>query len=259
MGQGREEKTKMCGAKRIKSREGSVMKQGVMIALCGVLGVMSVSTTAHADELMVQVGAGSHQMHAPAYDAISAENSHAYSHIEVGYAAPRISEYVEGLLIVQAGGDSDATYRGSFTNSLRLDWRVQRVMAGADVGVQVGRFFRPSVKLGVGYAHQRLDLLSLSGEDYVDHAHDVVGFGAIGGRLMVPISIGPSSLTSAPRLKLGLQAHWGYMAQTMATFDELTQREQDEENPWTQESIDLGDLQTRGRLFMGGVFIQVRL
>jgi hypothetical protein len=221
--------------------------------------VMSLSPEAYADELMVQVGAGSHQMHAPAYDAISAENSHAYSNIEVGYTMPRISEYVQGLLVLQAGGDSDAAYHGSFANNLRLDWRVQRVMAGADVGVQVGRFFRPSVKLGVGYAHQRLDLRALSGEDYVDHAHDVVGFGAIGGRLMVPISIGSSSLTSSPRLKLGIQAHWGYMAQTQATFDAMTPREQDEEDPWTQEAIDLGDLQTRGRLFMGGVFIQVRL
>ncbi len=229
-------------------------------ALMSVVSMATMETGAYADEISFKAGGGSQMLKQPSYDAFARENKYAHVAVEVGYASRQRLSIIEPFLLVQTSGDP-GTYAQTFNGGLEQDLYAQRVMLGADIGVMVGRFFRPSVRLGGGYLHRKLEVyVPSSSQHYVEHTHDFVGFGEAGGSVIIPLFFGtPANPDSfGARLRLGASAHMGYMAQTTSTFDELEPQLDDE--TWPVEQVDYGELPAGGgRLFNVGVFVRFRL
>lgn len=227
-----------------------------LIAMC-VLVVVSAPALASANELSLKVGFQAQATRQPGYDAFGRENSIFASNLELGYANEEVLPSIQGILVLQGYEDAGYAHR-TFDDGLELGLQGQRVMVGADIGVMLGSYFRPSVRLGVGYSHMRLDMTLMDGQRYRDHAHDVVGFGALGGSAMIPLSLGQKDRMGRTRWKLGLQSHLGYMAQTRAQFDEMQAVESAEDDPWQRAAIDAGSLPGAGVTFDMSVFMSYR-
>lgn len=244
-----------CEVEKMSKSRAGVWGRGVVAA--SMLVTMAFPAMASAEEVSLKAGFQTQATRQPSYDAFGSENAIFASSLEVGYASESFLPGVQALLMMQ--GYEDAGYSNSiFNNGLELSLQGQRVMLGADIGVMLGRYVRPSVRLGVGYSHMKLDMRLMDGTQYRDHAHDVVGFAALGGSAMIPLSIGRKDLTGRTRWKLGLQSHLGYMAQTRAQFDEMEAVNRPEDEVWQRDTLDAGSLPSAGLMFDLGVFIGYR-
>ena len=223
----------------------------------GMLAALSAPAMVSAEEVSLKVGFQSQATRQPSYDAFGRENAIFASSVEIGYQSDAILPAVQGLLMLQ--GYENAAYNHSvFGDQLSLGLQGQRVMLGADIGVMLGRYVRPSLRLGVGYSHMRLDMRLMDGTQYHDHAHDVVGFGALGAAAMIPLSLGYRDSSGRTRWTLGVQSHLGYMAQTRAQFDEMEAVDRPDSEPWMRETLDAGSLPGAGVIFDMSIFLSYR-
>jgi hypothetical protein len=159
--------------------------------------------------------------------------------VEVGYGlGESLLPGLRGFVIYSGGGIGT---RRLFGGELRMDWRRDLFMLAAGWGPELWGFFRPSVRLGGGYALQSVEM-ETSGPKMTDYAHDLAGFAAISVEFFTPENF-------LGAFRLGLLVESGYLAQTSANFDEFSR----DGDGWTQQEAALGDLSASGEFFNIGV------
>jgi hypothetical protein len=198
-------------------------------------------------ELIFELRALSFHPTDSSFDALSDDDTYTGGMLGAGYDIGRLT--VPGLraYLLYFGGGTDIE---RFDGDLDMSWSRNLFMAAADFGPELFCFFRPSARLGVGYALQELDF-ETSGASRDDYAHDLVGLGSIGLEFFTPKDfLGP--------LRFSLIGEFGYQAQTQASFDEFS-AEHAEDDPWVRQEASLGELNTDGLFWDLGVGIRMDL
>lgn len=206
---------------------------------------------AQASELALELRINTHYITDASFDALSDENSTVGAQLAIGYDLSALGlPGLRSYLVYEGTGQTTSR----FDRSLDLQWERANLMLAADYGPDLFGFFRPSVRLGAGYVTQFL-MVSSSGPDLFDRAHDFGAFGALGFEAYIPYS------NTFSRVTFGLNGQYGYNWQTQASFDNLRAGDDayDEEDPWERQSVDVGTLQTRGQFWNIGLVARIPL
>jgi hypothetical protein len=183
-------------------------------------------------ELIFELRGQSFYTRDASFHALSDDQLHGGGHLSAGIDLGAWT--VPGLRghLVYMGGGVD---RSRFDDLVEFDWRRDVFMVAADWGPELWGVFRPSVRLGAGYAMQNLDVNS-GGSTLEDRTHDLAALGAVG----LEFYTRRGYLGAA---RIGFIGNFGYMAQTAATFDEL---EADSDDDFERQPVNFGALNTNG-------------
>ncbi|QED28294.1 hypothetical protein FRD01_13855 [Microvenator marinus] len=176
-------------------------------------------------------------------DFITDSNVIPITSISVGGSIPTLPELRAGV-IYQGNVEERVPYR---LTDLQFDWQLQQVMAFADYGVELFGFLRPSVRAGLGYSNQFVEV-ELNRSLYSDYAHDLV--------YMATANIDASfTIHQTPNFALRLAGLFelGWLGQTAAEFDEL---ERDKNDEWDRVPPTLGELNINGLRWSVGVGLE---
>lgn len=235
----------------------SLFSVGMMI-VGGLLGTALVSVDAfgveHPDELILEVHATSVHPGSDSVDAISDDGMIEGVALGLGYdLSGLVLPGLRGFVLFDAIGQSTERFNGA----AQLDWERQVVMVAADYGYDLLGFLRPSVRVGAGYATQKLGVHTsgAGGSRFVDRTHDLAATGAVGLELFVPFGDDPEGRLFFNRVTLGLGGHFGYMYQTAAEFDEL----EADGDSWQREALNFGALDMNGLYWNLGLTVRVRI
>lgn len=210
-----------------------------------------VTEEAQASELALELRINTHYVTDPSFDALSDENHTVGAQLAIGYDLSALGlPGLRSYLVYEGTGQNTSR----FNRSLDLQWERTNLMIAADYGPDLFSFLRPSVRLGAGYVTQSL-MVSSSGPDHFDRAHDFGAFAALGFEAYIPFS------NTFSRVTFGLNGQYGYNWQTEATFDNLRAGDDayDEEDPWQRQGVDFGTLQTRGQFWNIGFVARIPL
>ncbi|MFW5967951.1 MAG: hypothetical protein ACOCV2_10550 [Persicimonas sp.] len=179
------------------------------------------------------------------FDALTDYNAHPTGHFGVGYG---LSEWVPGLrgYVYYAG---TGLFPDRFGGELDMRWRRDMFLLAVDYGPEFWGFLRPSVRGGLGYALQTLDVWTDS-TNKRDTAHDPVAFGSVGLEAYTSRWLPGSA-------RAGLMTELGYLLQTPANFDGVQTRREDDE--WDRQPADYGNLHTSGLFWSLGIGLQFDL
>lgn len=236
-----------------------------MMVLAGFLGAGLVSVDASAaepeslvvsapqNELIVEIHSAMLHPMSDSVDALSDDHWFEGVSLGLGYdLSYLVLPGLRGFVLYEAVGKSQERFDGA----LDLDWMRQVVMVAADYGPDLWGFVRPSVRLGAGYATQKLHLTTNRAESTrpSDRTHDLAATGAVGLELYIPFGDDPAGSLFFNKVTFGLGGHVGYMFQTTAEFDELTRSG----DSWQQEPLQLGELDMNGLYWNLGLTVRVR-
>ncbi|MBA2664371.1 MAG: hypothetical protein H0U74_18930 [Bradymonadaceae bacterium] len=228
-----------------------------LLVAASVLGAAQAPAVAHAGELIVEGRINTTFITDTSFDALSNENHVVGTWLGVGYdlgayVLPGFRAYV--LL------DSTGLSRERFNGALSMDWSRQVLMAAADYGPDLWGFFRPSVRVGAGWATQSLTLASANPSVH-DRTHDLAATAALGFELYVPYTNDPAGPPLFNTITFGLGGHFGYMAQTTANFNDL--RADDDayadSDPWQRAGSNFGELDIDGLYWNLGLVVRFLL
>ncbi len=229
-----------------------------LMVVAGILGFSFAPADGWAaekdDELILEVRGFSLYASSDSADAISDDGVLEGISLGLGYD---LSNYVvlglRGYVLFDATGESKSRFDGA----VNLDWERQVVMLAADYGPDLRGMFRPSVRLGLGYATQKLQIQSgvQTGSKYTDHTHDLAALGAVGFELYIPYSTQEQGGSIFKRFTLGLSGHVGYMLQTNAEFDEL----EASDDSWQPAPLNVGALDVDGVYWNLGLTMRVKI
>ncbi len=230
---------------------------GLML-VAGILGVSFAPADSWAaekdDELVLEVRGFSLYAPSDSVDAISDDGLLQGVSLGLGYD---LTNYVvpglRGYVLFDAMGESKARFDGA----ANLEWSRQVVMLAADYGPDLWGMLRPSVRLGLGYATQKLQMQSEGSTDsrYEDHTHDLAALGAVGFELYFPYSTDEEGGSIFKRFTLGVGGHVGYMFQTVAEFDELEATG----DSWQRAPMNFGELDVNGVYWNLGLVVRVKI
>jgi hypothetical protein len=181
------------------------------------------------------------------FDALSDDDAYSGGMLGAGYDIGRLT--VPGLraYVLYFGGGTD---KERFDGALDMSWSRNLFLAAADFGPELYDFFRPSARLGAGYALQWLEF-STTGSPREDYAHDLVGLGSLGFEFFTPEGFLGS-------VRLSFLGEVGYQAQTTATFDEFG-ADSGEDDPWQRQEASFGELSTNGLFWDLGIGVRIDL
>lgn len=229
-----------------------------LMVVAGILGVSFAPADGRAaekdDEIILEVQSFSLHTVSDSVDAISNDGMFEGISLGLGYD---LSNYVvsglRGYVLFDATGETTERFDGV----VNLDWERQVYMLGADYGPDLWGMFRPSVRLGLGYATQSFQVQSggLTGSTYNDRAHDLAALGAVGAELYIPYATKVEGGSIFKRFTLGLSGHVGYMVQTAAEFDELKVTD----DSWQHASLNVGELNLNGVYWNLGLLVRVKI
>ena len=234
----------------------TVGRAGTLAAVLACAGALAPSL-AHADELALEVGVDSTRVADPSYDAVDSEDNYGSFALGVGYERSALVPGLRLMALYQTNMHEGGGRR--FDGAATFEWSQNRFMLAADWGPTLWGFLRPSVRLGAGYSLQAMRLWT-TGPIQLDRAHDFAYLGAIGLGAYLPMSV-LGERDGLERLRIGVQGQFGYLGQTVATFDGVTADEDayPEDDPWRRQPVDLGELDSSGRFWNLGVGLTVRL
>lgn len=208
---------------------------------------------AHAGELAFEVR---NNLLYPTDESTHAVRDTSYMHgvaLGVGYD---LSDLVLSDLRVYLLLDAGGTTKSRFGGALQFDWSRNAFMLAADYGPEFFGFLRPSVRLGAGYVRQHLEISS-SLPAVFDRAHDLAAMGAIGFEAFIPYATDPKHRGAwLGSFTVGVGGHFGYYAQTAASFDNLRPYG---DQPWDHDGGDLGTLDPNGLFWNLGIVVRMRL
>ena len=217
-------------------------------------GLMMSATTAYADDIYIEGHLSGINTANPAYVGLTGAGAAGGGGWLVGYEM----DAVPGLRLmgIYAG---EAMVGDRFSNDLSYDWSRNRLMAGADYGVDLfGERLRPLARLAVGYSYQSLGL-TVDNRTYRDGDHGLAAQLSTG----VELSFGRGDIVEGEilsRLSVGFNFLMGYLWQTEADFSEMRSTsapsEPNEEDPWTRGSLDAGSLQMSGTTWTVGAVLR---
>lgn len=211
------------------------------------------TTTARAQELSLEGSFSGINIVDQSHRALMNEGGSA----GLGFTAGLELEQVRGLRFLVSYG-ADGTIGSRFDRQVDYSWGRNRVMAGADYGVDFfGGAVRPLVRALGGYSVQSLTLTA-DGESYSGLAH---GAGALvaGG---LELSLGRRSGLGAgfwSRVSLGANLFGGYLWQSPGRFEQMeSSHRPDEEDPWIRASYDAGEMGASGWYLSLGAMVRYR-
>lgn len=206
------------------------------------------------DELILEVLALSLYAPSDSVDAVSDDGWLEGISLGLGYDLTNyVAPGLRGYVLFDAIGESKERFDGG----VNLDWSRQVVMLAGDYGPDLWGMFRPSVRLGLGYATQGLQVQSggASGAKYHDRTHDLAALGAVGFELYIPYSTQEVGGSIFKRFTVGLSGHVGYMLQTTAEFDELEAAD----DAWQHAPLNVGGLDMDGVYWNLGLAVRVKI
>jgi hypothetical protein len=188
-------------------------------------------------------------------DAITDEDQFTMVSLGVGWGFEQILPGLRGYATYTTGGVTN-TRLGS---ELTWEWGRSLVLAEAEWGPTLFEFFRPWVRLGAGYALHSLRLDTQASPQIYDYAHDVAVKPSAGFDVFLPMSW---SARAFP-FSVGLSTEFGYLFMTEATYDELRYENEGfvpegEDDPFTRETPDLGNMNSNGFYWNIGLQARVR-
>lgn len=179
------------------------------------------------------------------FDAFSDDDQYSGGMLGAGYDIGSFTLPGLRAYLLYVGGGVDQT---RFDGDLDLSWSRNLFLAAADWGPELCGIFRPSARVGAGYALQALEVdTATSIKD--DYAHDVVGLGSLGFELSTPEGMLGS-------VQLSFLGEFGYQAQTDANWDELGGGGN---GGFETQEASLGDLNTNGWFWDLGIGVKVGL
>jgi hypothetical protein len=189
--------------------------------------------------LMLEMRIAGHVATDESVDVVSDTNVLPVFHLGVQASIPQVPGLRAGLLFKT----SEQPAPSRLGNQLDLDWTWRQFLAVADYGPMLFGFLRPSLRAGLGYGLQSMDVMLNDGA-YSDWAHDFAYFAS--GNVEMTF-VAHQSETSI--LRLGFSGELGYQGQTNASFDELKREDTDE---WDRQPPTLGEMNTDGLLWSFG-------
>lgn len=215
-----------------------------MISMIAVLSALATPAFAQdggefPNGLMLEMRIAGHVATDVSMDAVSEDNPLPVFHLAVLTSIPQVPGLRAGLLYKT----SELLGPPRLGNNLQLDWSMQQVLAMADYGPTLFGYLRPSIRLGLGYSLQTIDV-ELNKVGHSDWAHDFAYFAS--GNVEMTWAVYHTENTV---LRLGLSGELGYQGQTNAMFDEL---EREKSDTWDRQAPALGSLKTDGLLWSFG-------
>ncbi len=232
-------------------RTSSLQIAALAVALAAVSAL--VPGSAQAETFQVDAAIGSAYPTDRSYDALADTN-----HLGSGtFAASMTLESLLGLQGLRAYTQVDLTglHTQRFGGDLAFQWHRSHFLLGADLGPNIGGFFRPFVRLTAGYARQRLEIDPVDQPGYSDLSHDVVTKNSLGFELFIPYQQEEAISIPEP-FTFGITAETGYLLQTGASFESLGSERDD---PWQRSGFDAGTLRTNAPFWDVGLFFRIDL
>ena len=215
------------------------MKRIQILSVACLCAITLASTTASADELIVDAQVATSYYSDPSFDAISTYDS--LSNVALG-AAWSFDE-LDWLRLGLRFQTMPRLQESRFAGDIFTEYGRQKFLATVEVGTPfIWSWLRPFVFGSVGYAHSFLSVTAF-GPRLKDHAHDLAG--SLAGGIDFPwrFKFGTLALTTSV----------GYEMQTTGRFDEM-RHDKDafefeyapEDDPWDRAHGDYGTLRTSG-------------
>ena len=206
--------------------------------------VMGASATAWADKVTLELRGSSVETTDRGYTNLTGDNAPGAGGLALGFEPA----FIDGLRLT-ASVDGTSLNGSRFAGDLSTSWEHQRVMAGADYGVDLfDDRLRPLVRVGFGYSRQALGLTA-DNVTYRDTDHGLAAMAA-GGLEATVLTSEADADSLVERLSLGINLTAGYSWQTAANFDELESQdapdEPSDDDPWRRGNYDAGTVQVTG-------------